>query len=279
MQRNTSSWLTIFLVLCLTLCTAVSRGQSIRLPEAAELIDKRKLAKGLKLFTWKSDGLFDSRQSVSILQVKRSRKLSIAFEQQKLKPTSQFGREAEALAAVNAGFFDMRKGGSVTYLKLGQEVIAKNSSKNPVITTDALAITQKARIRILSRPDSLSLEQGDLTGVLFTGPLLLKDGQDASLPDNNFSNRRHPRTCACTRKNGQALLVTVDGRNAQAQGMSLAELRALLKMLRCQQAINLDGGGSTTMWIKGLGVVNHPSDNKKFDRAGERRVANAILVH
>ena len=107
----------------------------------------------------------------------------------------------------------------------------------------------------------------------------MQEGEEINLPDNNFSKRRHPRSCACTRKNGQALLITVDGRNAQAQGMSLAELTALLKMLGCEQGINLDGGGSTTMWGKGIGVVNHPSDNKKFDSSGERRVANVILVH
>lgn len=279
MQRKTFIGANILLLLCLILCAKIGLAQSIRLSKEAELIEKKRLAKGLKLSTWESDRLMDSQQSFSVLQVKRSRKLSMAFEKQALKPTSEFGTEAEALAAVNAGFFDMRKGGSVTYLKAGTEVITRNSSKNPVITTDALAITKKGRLRILSRPDFTSLQQNDLVDILFTGPLLLQDGRGRSLPDNNFSNRRHPRTCACTRKNGQALLVTVDGRNAQAQGMSLAELTALLKILRCKQAINLDGGGSTTMWIKGLGVVNHPSDNKKFDTGGERRVANVILVH
>lgn len=279
MQRLIGFWFKITLVLCLALCTTVGSTQNIRLPKEAELIKKRKLAKGLKLFTWKSDRLFDSRQSLSVLQVKRSRKLSIAFEEQKLRSTSQFGIDAEALAAVNAGFFDMRKGGSVTYLRVGEETIARNSSKNPVITTDALAITDKGRLLILKAPDYIGRQREDLSGVLFTGPLLLQEGEEMNLPDNNFSKRRHPRSCACTRKNGQALLITVDGRNAQAQGMSLAELTALLKMLGCEQGINLDGGGSTTMWGKGIGVVNHPSDNKKFDSSGERRVANVILVH
>lgn len=269
----------MLLILGVILCAEFGSAQSIRLPKEAEQVERRKLAKGLKLFTWESDALFDSQQSLSVLQVKRSRKVSIAFEEKKLKPTSQFGIKTGALAAVNGGFFDMRKGGSVSYLKVGQEVIARNSSKNPVITTNALAITQKGRLLILPRPDSVDLQGEDLTGILFTGPLLLEDGKDSSLPDNNFSNRRHPRTCACTRRNGQTLLVTVDGRNARAQGMSLAELTTVLKMLKCEQAINLDGGGSTTMWIKGIGVVSHPSDNKKFDAAGERRVANVILVH
>ena len=46
-------------------------------------------------------------------------------------------------------------------------------------------------------------------------------------------------------------------------------------------AINLDGGGSTTLWItnyKDNGVVNFPTDNKKWDHEGERKVANVVLL-
>ncbi|MCR5710669.1 MAG: phosphodiester glycosidase family protein, partial [Bacteroidales bacterium] len=47
--------------------------------------------------------------------------------------------------------------------------------------------------------------------------------------------------------------------------------------LGCRDAINLDGGGSTTMVVSGR-IVNHPCDNRKFDPAGERSVANAICI-
>lgn len=60
--------------------------------------------------------------------------------------------------------------------------------------------------------------------------------------------------------------------------MTIDELALLMKDLNCVNALNLDGGGSTTMWIKGKGVVNHPSDNGKFDHEGARAVANAIIV-
>ena len=64
----------------------------------------------------------------------------------------------------------------------------------------------------------------------------------------------------------------------QLAGMSLFELGVFLRSLKCQQAINLDGGGSTTMWIKSQGVVNYPSDNQRFDHSGERKVANVIVI-
>ena len=54
-----------------------------------------------------------------------------------------------------------------------------------------------------------------------------------------------------------------------------------MKWLGCVNAINLDGGGSTTMFVKGRpngGLLTHPSDNNKFDYQGERPVSNAILI-
>jgi exopolysaccharide biosynthesis protein len=67
-------------------------------------------------------------------------------------------------------------------------------------------------------------------------------------------------------------LITVDGRSESSSGMSLAELADLMRSLGVYQGLNLDGGGSTTMVIRGE-VVNHPSDS-----TGERPVGNAILV-
>ncbi len=63
--------------------------------------------------------------------------------------------------------------------------------------------------------------------------------------------------------------------------MTLYELAEMMRLLKCRDAVNLDGGGSTTMWIDGKpfnGVVNMPSDNKKWDHEGERAVANILIV-
>ena len=69
-------------------------------------------------------------------------------------------------------------------------------------------------------------------------------------------------------------LVTVDGRQPELSvGMTLVELRALAHRLGLVNALNLDGGGSTTMWVQGQ-VVNKPSDP-----IGPRKVSDALLVH
>ena len=63
---------------------------------------------------------------------------------------------------------------------------------------------------------------------------------------------RHPRTLIGTHPDGSVWLVTVDGRQPQlSAGMSLVELRALARRLGLTNALNLDGGGSTTMWVAG----------------------------
>jgi hypothetical protein len=88
-----------------------------------------------------------------------------------------------------------------------------------------------------------------------------------------FATERHPRTMIGVDAGGRIWLVTVDGRNPDLSlGMSFAELQGLARTLQLRAALNLDGGGSTTMVVKGT-VVNHPSDAE-----GPRKVSDAILV-
>jgi len=107
-------------------------------------------------------------------------------------------------------------------------------------------------------------------------PLLILDGEPVlhRVPTINvpFSQRRHPRTAVGIRSDGTVLLVVVDGRQeGYSAGMSLPELTDLLLELGSLNAINLDGGGSTTL-VTERGIANRPSD------ADERPVSNALLV-
>jgi len=89
----------------------------------------------------------------------------------------------------------------------------------------------------------------------------------------SFITARHPRTMIGTDRRGAIWLITVDGRNPSVSlGMSLAELQALAARLDLRDALNLDGGGSTTMVVSGE-VVNHPSDP-----TGPRKVSDGLLV-
>ena len=88
-----------------------------------------------------------------------------------------------------------------------------------------------------------------------------------------FATMRHPRTAVGIGRSGTLLLlVTVDGRQETSVGMSLQELAELMLELGAVDALNLDGGGSTTAVVRGE-IASSPSD-----ASGERTVANALLL-
>lgn len=95
---------------------------------------------------------------------------------------------------------------------------------------------------------------------------------------------RHPRVAVALTEDNDLLLIVVDGRNPKAAGMSARELTLFIhKHFNPRWALNMDGGGSSTMYIKGLGdpvtnVLNYPTDNKKVDHYGQRRICSHILV-
>lgn len=104
------------------------------------------------------------------------------------------------------------------------------------------------------------------------GPRLIRGGKvDLSEEGFNHANGRHPRTAFALTGEGKFLFVTLDGRQATSTGMTLAELAGYLHSLGAVEAINLDGGGSTTMVVNGA-IRNSPSDGR------ERAVSDAILV-
>ena len=111
-------------------------------------------------------------------------------------------------------------------------------------------------------------------------PRILRDGMNiaaaAAAEEGTISRNaelRHPRTgIGFSRDSSTLYLVTVDGRSAASAGMTLAEFADLCRELGAWQALNFDGGGSTTMVVQGK-LVNVPSDP-----TGERPVGNALLV-
>ena len=97
------------------------------------------------------------------------------------------------------------------------------------------------------------------------------DSLEGTMP--RFSSARHPRSAiALSADSSRLMLAVVDGRRPWSVGMTLSELADALIALGALEAMNLDGGGSSTLWIRGT-VVNYPSD-----AAGERTVGNALFL-
>jgi hypothetical protein len=111
-------------------------------------------------------------------------------------------------------------------------------------------------------------------------PRILRDGRnvagDAATVEGTISRNaeaRHPRTAVgFSRDSSTLFLFVVDGRSENSGGMTLVELANKMRQLGAWQAMNFDGGGSTTMVIDGV-LVNKPSDKE-----GERAVGNALMV-
>ena len=125
-----------------------------------------------------------------------------------------------------------------------------------------------------------SPDLGNLTALIGGGPRLLIDGAKPTTfvgfegMSSDFVNTRHPRTAAGFNQDSTiAYFVVVDGRQATLSvGMSLDELADLMLSIGAYNAVNLDGGGSSTMVIHNQ-VVNSPSDP-----GGERSVANSLFA-
>ena len=286
----------LLLFICLTQF-AFAQNDSIVIKNApwkTTKLDKKILWKSI-IFANKE--LFNANESINILEIRLKNKrikfgLAAAdslkadnLQKRLLLPTSKLAQNNEALVAINAGFFDTKNGGAVDFLKIGGTIIDTvrlvNVPRLPFHSIAALTIHQN-KVSIIKGEEKVGWEKNlKADNVLLTGPLLMLNGKIEELPKTPFNDNRHPRTCACVTNDKKLLLITIDGRSSQSFGMTLAELSYLAKMLNCKDAINFDGGGSTTMYIKGQpenGVVNYPSDNKLFDHAGERSVSNIFYV-
>ena len=138
-------------------------------------------------------------------------------------------------------------------------------------------ITFKTTWKVLNGTPEARFEEA--RDIINGAGLLIRDGKPLSgwqatenLQPNTFTDVRHPRTLIGLDRSGFLWLITIDGRQAHSVGMTFADLIELSRRLEFEHALNLDGGGSTTMVVGGV-IVNKPSD-----AAGPRPVSDAILV-
>lgn len=240
-----------------------------------------------KLFENKS--CLGSNQFVAFIEIPANspRRLAFCYEPQRTT-TSVQARRNNALAAINGSFFDMGKHNPICYLRIdGQEVgintpQASDSIHRKYYQYGTLLLDEGRPLFYV--PDSARLAERNLAAddIMTAGPMLILDGKLLPMRDDKtFVTHRHNRTAIGMRADGTVLLIVVDGRTRQSEGLSLTDFSRLLRYLGCRQALNLDGGGSTTMYVKDYkngGLVNHPSDNGRYDFDGERTVSNCIIV-
>lgn len=184
------------------------------------------------------------------------------------------------IGGVNADFFSLATGAPTGLLVVDGKMIVPPSIQ-PVLAIDSAGVPQISTFSLVDGRLS-PLHPRDAVG---GRPILLRDSAIVRSVDTegqaSFNVGRNPRTAAGIAGGGRRLILTVvDGRQRPySDGMSLRELATLIRALGARDAINLDGGGSTTLVYAdpnsggALRIANRPSDKE-----GERAVGDALAI-
>ena len=221
-----------------------------------------------------TDSLFNSKQKIHLLSIKNNSSylIDIGYSESTLLKTSDLAKNNNAIAAINGSFFDIENGNSITYLEKNDVIINKTKKSNSLIN-GIIVLSKNNDLEITKfKNDRFYKKSKKEKFAISSGPLLIKNLVLQKLPSKSFTITRHPRTCLC-KKEDAIIFIVIDGRNKNANGMNLFETQKYLSSLGCIDAINLDGGGSSTMWTKEMGVINTPSDESE-----QRKVSNILLL-
>ncbi len=188
--------------------------------------------------------------------------------------TSSLARRFGALAAVNGGYFKP-DGSAAGVFVWDSHVMGEGSGRTALLFCRERKDVERLEFDTVAaqggkwRRSGAGCTPTDITGA---GPSLLRHGNSTPATEGfAHAKLRHPRTAVARTRDGRYLFVVVDGRQPASVGMTLAELADELSFMGAVEAMNLDGGGSTTLVADGS-VRNTPSDGR------ERPVGDAILV-
>ena len=259
--------------------------------------------------------MFNSMQSISVVKypLKKFQTEILHRPAETSGTPSSIGKELGASFVINAGYFHVDKMIPSVHFRKGKEILGYTNPPELYRVNGLVGFKDKKgrKPMIADAPDSLmyaKVSKGWHSSMA-SGPMLVVDGDMvvpvlmgdradganiAAMKEEQktgskhtthyssaaFYDRRHPRAIYGFDDEGYGYLIVIDGRfKGQGEGASIYECAFICKMLGITQAINLDGGGSSAVWTKQTGVINHPRDNRKFDHEGERVVPNLIVVY
>ena len=190
---------------------------------------------------------------------------------QRQRTTSSYAKLVSAAAAVNGDFFSY-----ATYAVSGLAVgggVAWTDTKDTT-TSANVAFDNASRVELHDASEVLKFDPTWMKGVVSGHPQLVNNGTALATNTSTAAcTTRNPRSAVGMSADKKTLLIAVvDGRSSKSVGMTCTELAALMKSFGANEAFNLDGGGSSTMYLRGTGVVNAPSDG------AERVVGNHLGV-
>ena len=285
---------TICSALCLFVLSATAQTtDSVRLVTAPR--ERVSLPKGAEGYTIKQVEIFSSVQTISVIRYSPKRFSTEIVLPEKLTRLSATATENGADFGVNAGYWDVTNTLPSTFLKIGGENIAVTAGYEKERVDGVVCIGKRRVVIDHCKAVAEAAYDAKYKNILASGPMLIDEGKSVNheaylnrMVDTSGGRdigavytytRRHPRTAIGTDRKGNVYLIVVDGRSVgNAEGVTITEFTKICGWLGLRDAINLDGGSSSTMWGKEAGVISYPCRNKKFDHAGERRVSSTILV-
>lgn len=277
----------------MSLSAVAQNSDSLNLVNAER--DVLTLPKGAEGYTVKRVNLFNSAQTISVIKYSPKRLKTEIVQPEKLTKVAVTAAKNRADFAVNAGYWDVRIDKPSTFLRLGGQQIAETANFEKERVDGVVCLAKRSVVIDHCKAGEEAPYAAKYDDILASGPVLIDEGKSVDheaytrgMVDNAGGKpvgafytyvQRHPRTAMGTDKRGNVYLIVVDGRSAgNAEGVTIAELTKVCEWLGLRDAINLDGGGSSTMWCKKGGVVSYPCRNKKYDHAGDRRVSSCVIV-
>lgn len=190
-----------------------------------------------------------------------------------IKKVSEIAAEKNALAATNATF---GAGAEIAHMKtdgvvrrtIDPEVTEARWKYRAGVWYDGRSTLGFYNRHSGSFQQAIAVYEADTHQNLYSSaPLLIENGSNINLNDfGGNSADMHPRTALAVTSSGRLLLITIDGRLSTAKGMTCPEIQGFLgRYFAPAYAINMDGGGSTAMYIKGNGIVNYPCEGTGED--------------
>ena len=195
--------------------------------------------------------------------------------------TSQIAKEYNAIAAINGGGFTDKSSNSKAIwtgtgafpegvvIENGQVVYPKEGIKNTTKILGHIAGITYDGLLLVGNYSLKDLIQKNIRDAIVYGPPLIMNG----IPQSDINNQgTAPRTAIGQRADGSILFLVADGRQLLKVGATIQDIQNIMIQENAINAINLDGGASTTMYYEGQ-VLNNPSD--KF---GERPIPTIFYV-
>lgn len=280
-------------VMVLSVSASAQNSDSVKLVTAPR--HELKLPKGATGYTIVRANILNSYQTISVICYSPKHFNTSIVQPEKLTRLSATAKSVNGDFGVNAGYWDVRIDKPSTFVKLnGKQISATADFEKERV--DGLVCLGKKKVVIdhCKAGEERTYAKRD-KNILASGPVLIDEGKQVDhdaytkgMVDNAGGKpvgafytytQRHPRTAMGTDKKGNVYLIVVDGRSAgNAEGVTIAEFTKICAWLGMRDAINLDGGGSSSMWTAEEGTVSYPCRNKKFDHAGERRVSSCMVV-